>query len=193
MFGIAAALLISCTGPKDHQTAEVWSMTAPVKDNERFEQVLEYRQKGDFEHAAAVAIQPTNGTPPDDFLLHTTAITYFQRAQVDQANKEEWVVLATQYSERAFHANPTEPVNTFNLADSYMTAGMNLGKPQGCTYYQRSLEVFLRLKADPALQGERGTVGGEKVLLAPYRRKLDQHIDNLRVVAATCPGFGKAQ
>lgn len=191
-FVIMAVLLLSCAHQNKYQAPEAWSMTAPAKDKDRFEKVLECREKGDFEQAAAVALQPSNGTPPDDFLLEATAITYFQRAQVDQANKGKWVVLATQYSERALQANPTELVDTFNLAESYMTAGINLGKPQGCAYYKKSLDAFMMLKADAGLQGERGTVGGEQVQLAPYRTKLDQHIDTLRAVAAGCPGFDKA-
>ena len=184
-------LALGCNSAQqeDHDTAEAWSKAAPAKDNKVFEQVLEYRKRGDFERAVAVAIEPRNGEQPDDFLLQTTAMTYFQRAQADQANKEKWVALAVQYSERALEANPSDLVNVFNVAASYMAAGMNLGKPQGCPYYEKSLQVFQRLKVDPTLQSEHGTIEGKRVLLAPYRRKLDQHVENLRALAAKCPGF----
>lgn len=171
------------------ETAKAWSKVAPAGDNNVFEQVLELRKKGDFERAVAVAIDPVNGKQPDDFLLQTTAVTYFQRAQADQTNKENWVDLAVQYSERALQMNPNDLVNVFNVGDSYTAAGMNLGKPLGCPYYEKSLHTFERLKADPGLQGEWGTIEGERVRLAPYRHKLDEHMKNLRMLAVKCPGF----
>ena len=171
------------------ETENSWSKVAPAEDNKVFEQVLELRKKGDFERAVAIAIDPVNGKQPDDFLLQTTAVTYFQRAQADQTNKDKWVDLAIQYSERALQTNPNDLVNVFNLGDSYTAAGMNLGKPPGCPYYEKSLQTFDGLKADPRLQGEWGTMGGERVRLAPYRHKLDEHMKNLRMLAAKCPGF----
>jgi tetratricopeptide (TPR) repeat protein len=185
---VLAASFIFAQKEKD-ETAEAWSKTAPAEDNKAFEQILEYRKRGDFERAITVAVEPVNGKQPDDFLLQTTAVTYFQRAQADQINKEKWVVLAVQYSERALQANPTDLVNVFNVGDSYMAAGMNLGKPLGCSYYEKALQAFDHLKANPALQGEWGTIEGERVLLAAYRQKLDQHMENLRVLSIKCPGF----
>jgi len=186
-----AFLSLSCT--RDRQAAETWSKTVPAKDKERFQQVLDYRKKGEFERAVAVAIEPAHGNEPDDFLLQATAITYFQRAQTDSSNKEKWVALAVQYSERAVKANPSSLVNVFNVGDSYMAAGMNLGTPQACPYYEKSLHVFEQLRADPALQGEWGTMDGERVLLAPYRKKLDQHLETLPSLGLKCPSFSKAQ
>lgn len=170
------------------ETAGAWSKIAPAEDNKVFEQILEYRKRGDFERAVAAAVE-VNGKQPDDFLLQTTAVTYFQRAQADQINKEKWVLLAVQYSERALQANPKDLVNVFNVGDSYMAAGMNLGKPLGCSYYEKSLQAFEHLKANPALQGEWGTIEGERVLLAAYRQKLDEHMENLRMLAVKCPGI----
>jgi hypothetical protein len=195
MFALLAVQAPSCIFAQKEkiETAEAWSKIAPPEDNKVFAQVLEYRNRGDFERAIAVAVEPVNGKQPDDFLLHTTAVTYFQRAQTDQLNKEKWVALAVQYSERALQANPKDLVNVFNIGDSYMAAGMNLGGSIGCRYYDKSLQVFERLKAEPALQGEWGSLEGERVPLAPYRRKLDQHIENLRMLADKCPGFGRTQ
>src|SRR5438105_5246349 len=75
------------------ETRATWSKIASAADDKIFEQVLEYRKVGDFERAVAVAVaaEPHNGKPPDDFLLQTTAVTYFERAQADQANKGKWV------------------------------------------------------------------------------------------------------
>jgi hypothetical protein len=171
------------------ETGGAWSKIAPTGDNKVFEQVLEYRKKGDFERAVAVAIDPVDGKQPDDFLLQTTAVTYFQRAQADQTNKEKWVGLAVQYSERALQANPTDLVNVFNVGDTYMAAGMNLGKPLGCPYYEKSRQTFDHLKTDPGLQGEWGTIEGERVRLSRYRHKLDEHMRNLRMLAVNCPSY----
>ena len=178
---------------KSDSTAQAWSKTAPAADEIVFEKVLEYRQRRDFERAVNVAIESENGKQPDDFLLQTTAVTYFQRAQVDQSNREKWVALAVRYSERALEANPKDVVNVFNLGDSYLTAGMNLQMPQGCKYYDKSLQVFQGLKADPGLEGDWGIMEGERVRLQPYRQKLDEHIDELRMLATSCPHFEKKQ
>jgi len=75
-------------------------------------------------------------------------VTYFERAQADQAHKEKWIELAVRYSERALEANPNDLVNVFNLGDSYMAAGMNLDKPLGCSYYEKSLQTFDHLRAN---------------------------------------------
>ena len=189
---IAVAGFIFAQKEKDH-VSEAWSKIAPAADNKLLEQVLEYRKTGKFELAVAVATHPANGKEPDDFLLQTTATTYFQWALADRTNKEKWVTLAVQYSERALRVNPTNPVNKFNLGDSYMAAGMNLGKPSGCPYYRKSLQAFLQLRADPVLQGEWATIEGEHVEVAPYRQKLDEHVKNLRMLAGECPGFDKAR
>lgn len=170
-------------------TLEAWSKISPSSDNEIFKKIEKYRKDGDFERAVAVALTPVGGRQPDDFLLQTTAYTYFQRAQSDAANKEKWVALAVQYSERALAANPNDLVNVFNLGESYSAAGMNLGKPTACPYYEKSLQTFDRLKADRGLQGEWGTIEGERVQLAPYRKKLDEHIKTVRMLGARCPGL----
>ncbi len=90
-------------------------------------------------------------------------------------------------AERALDANPSDLVNVFNVGESYVAAGMNLSKPAGCPYYEKSLRAFQRLKHDPALQGEWGTIEGERVQVAPYREGLDRHTKNLRMLAATAP------
>jgi hypothetical protein len=185
---LAAASFVFAQNEKIEK-ADAWSKTVPTEDNNVFEQILEYRKKGDFERAIAVAVETSNGRRPDDFLLQATAVTYFQRAQADQMNKEKWVDLAVQYSKDALDAKPNDLVNVFNLGDSYMAAGMNLSKPVGCSYYGKSLLVFDSLKADPSLQGEWGTIEGKRVQLTPYRAKLDEHIANLRRLAIGCSGF----
>jgi len=192
LLAMVVALFVYAQKEKD-ESSSAWSKTAPAADNKQFEQILDYRKKGDFERAVAVATESINGKQPDDFLLQTTAVTYFQWAQADHVNKEKWITLAVQYSERALKANPTDPVNTFDLGDSYMAAGMNLGKPSGCPHYEKSLQLFEELRASPALQGEWGTIDGQRVRLLPYRQKLDGHVKNLRLLAAGCRGFHKAQ
>lgn len=190
---VALVLGFTLAQRQKSETSNSWSKVAPVEDDSVFEQVLELRKKGDFERAAAVAIDPANGRQPDDFLLQATAVTYFQRAQADQPNKDKWVDLAVQYSERALQKNPDDLVNVFNLGDSYTAAGMNLGKPLGCPYYEKSLQVFNGLEADPRLQGKWGNIEGGRVRLAPYRNKLDERMKNLRMLAVNCPGFERAQ
>jgi tetratricopeptide (TPR) repeat protein len=148
-------------------------------------------QERNFESAVKIAIEPIDGRKPDDFLLRTTAITYFQRAQADKANGQRWITLAVQYSERALEMNPDDLVNIFNPGESYMVAGMNLTESQACDYYDKSLSVFERLKAQPALKGEWGTIEGQRVQLEPYRQKLDQHMENVRLLASKCPTFQK--
>jgi tetratricopeptide (TPR) repeat protein len=191
VFAVPAVLVVALMFAQKEKvkTQETWVKIAPAKDNKIFEHVLEYRRMGDFEHAVAAAIEPVNGKPPDDFLLQTAAVTYFQRAQADQTNKEKWVELAIHYSKRALEADPDDLVNIFNVGDSYMAAGMNLGKPAGCSYYEESFQTFDRLKANPGLQGEWGTIEGERVQLEPYRQKLEEHMKNLQMLARKCPGF----
>lgn len=162
---IVLAVLAASLGFAQTERLEIrepWAKVAPTGDNRVFEQILEYRKKGDFERAAAVAIEQVNGEQPDDFLLQATAMTYFQRAQADRINKKKWVDLAIEYSERAFQANPSDLVNLFNVADGYMTAGMNLGKPEGCTYYEKSAEACERLESDPAIQVPGGRSKGNE-------------------------------
>lgn len=190
---LVAGVSVSLAQEKAEPTIDVWSKIAPAADNGVFEKVLQYRKSGDFERAVAVAIEPLNGRQPDDFLLQATADTYFQRAQADQPNREHWVILAVEYSERALQKNPKDLVNAFNVGESYMAAGMNLPKPMGCDYYEKSLQVFEPLESDPALEGEWGTIEGARVFLEPYRHKLRQHIENLRLLAVKCPGFAKTR
>jgi len=191
IFAVPAVLVVAFVFAQREkvETRETWAKIAPAEDNKVFESVLEYRKTGDFERAVAVATESHNGRPPDDFLLQTTAVTYFERAQADQAHKEKRVELAVRYSERALESNPNDLVNVFNLGDSYMAAGMNLDKPLGCSYYEKSLQTFDHLRANPDLRGEWGTIEGERVRLEPYRQKLYEHMKNLQMLAAKCPGF----
>jgi|HubBroStandDraft_6_1064221.scaffolds.fasta_scaffold436102_2 hypothetical protein len=176
----------------DEITTHPWLKKAPAEDNEVFERILEYRKKQDFDGAAAAADKGVNGKPPDDFLLQTISDTYFERAQQEDATKrEQWVSLAVQYSERALEKNPGDVVNVFNVGETYLTAAMNLHKPNGCSYYQKSLEVFERLKADPILKGEWGMIEGERVPIQPYRQRLDEKIKEVQQLAAGCPALPK--
>jgi hypothetical protein len=172
---------------KHRDTTDAWSKVAPAEDAEVFEQVAACRQRGDFDGAVAVALKGVQGRPPDDFLLQTVADTYFQRAQADPAQRERWITLAVKYSEQALQANPSDVVNVFNVGESYLAAAMNLGKPRGCSYYDKSLGVFERLKTNPVLKGESATVEGQQVPMEPYRQKLDNHIKQARLMASGCP------
>ena len=168
-------------------TADAWSKVAPSEDTEVFEQVAACRKRGDFDGAVAVALKGVQGRAPDDFLLQTVADTYFQRAQAEPAQRERWVTLAVKYSEQALQASPGDVVNVFNVGESYLAAAMNLGKPRSCSYYEKSLEVFERLKTNPVLKGESATVEGQQVPMEPYRQKLDNHIKQARLMASGCP------
>jgi tetratricopeptide (TPR) repeat protein len=171
-------------------TTHTWFKKAPAEDNEVFEKILAYRKKQDFDGAVAVANNGVNGKPPDDFLLQTISDTYFERAQQEDATKrEQWVRLAVQYSERALETNPGDVVNVFNVGETYLTAAMNLQKPNGCSYYQKSLEVFERLKVEPILKGEWGTIEDERVPIQPYRQRLDEKIKEVQRLVAGCPAI----
>jgi tetratricopeptide (TPR) repeat protein len=168
-----------------------WFKLAPAEDNELFRKVLDYRNKGDFDAAVSVALKGIAGKPPDDFLLETIADTYFERAQKDPAGREQWVKLAVQYSERALEVNPTDPVNVFNVGESYLTAGMNLPTSSACDYYQKSLETLERLQTDPILKNESALIEGERVSMEPYRKRLGEKITQVRQLAAGCPAAEK--
>lgn len=179
---------------QNEASVHAWSKLAPAEDNEVFEKIMECRKKGDFDGAVAVALKGVNGKPPDGFLLQTIAGTYFERAQQDKPSKrEQWVTLAVQYSERALEANPGDTVNIFDVGETYLTAAMNLQKPNSCGYYAKALEVFERLKTDPILKGEWATIEGERVPLGPYRQRLDDEIKQVHQLSAGCPAVAKKQ
>lgn len=182
---VTGGLALACQ--RHNGSTDAWSKVAPASDTEVFERVLEARRQGDFDHAVALALNGVQGKPPDDFLLQTVADTYFQRAQTDAAQRERWVNLAVKYSEAALQANPGDLVNVFNVGESYLAAAMNLEKPRGCSYYEKSLEVFEQLRADPLLKANSPTIEGEEVPMEPYRRKLDNHIKEARLMASGCP------
>ena len=152
--------------------------------------ILEYRKGERFDDAVAIALKGVEGQPPDDFLLQTIADTYFQRAQMDKAKREQYVELAVQYSERALRASPENIVNVFKVGEDYLVAAMNFEKPSSCGYYKKSLEIFQRLQTNPELQGELGIIGGEQVHMAPYRERLEREIKETRLLAAECPVAG---
>lgn len=177
---------------KDEGTEHAWFKKAPVADNAVFERILEDRKKGDFDGAVAAALGGVGGKPPDDFLLQTVSDTYFEEAQQgDDAQRGQWIGLAVQYSERALAMNPGDVVNAFNVGETYLTAAMNLHKPSGCSYYQKSLEVFERLKTDPILKGEWGTIEGERVPMEAYRQRLDEKIKQVHQLSSGCPAVGE--
>ena len=186
---LAAIATGSARLSQNHNETSVhaWSKLAPAEDNEVFEKILECRKKGDFDGAVAAANKGVDGKPPDDFLLQTISDTYFERAQQEDGTKrEESVSLAVQYSERALETNPGDVVNVFNVGETYLTAAMNLHKPKGCSYYQKSLEIFERLRTDPTLKSEWGTIEGERIPTEPYRQRLDEKLKQVHQLSAGC-------
>jgi tetratricopeptide (TPR) repeat protein len=181
----ASLALFSCSG-KPRMT-HPWFKTAPAEDNQVFEKILQSRKNKDFEEAIALARKGVNGKSPDDFLLQTVADTYFERAQEEPAKREQWVKLALQYSEQALQENPADIVNVFNVGESYLSAGMNMSTPGSCGYYEKSLERFEKLKADPALKNDSAIIEGELVSMNPYRQRLDEKIKQVRQLATGCP------
>jgi tetratricopeptide (TPR) repeat protein len=181
----ASLALFSCSGKS--RTTHPWFKTAPAEDNQVFEKILQSRKNKDFEEAIALARKGVNGKPPDDFLLQTVADTYFERAQEEPAKREQWVKLALQYSEQALQENPADIVNVFNVGESYLSAGMNMSRPGSCGYYEKSLERFEQLKADPALKNDSAIIEGELVSMNPYRQRLDEKIEQARQLATGCP------
>jgi hypothetical protein len=167
--------------------ADTWSKVVPAEDTEVFEKILEFRRRKEFDSAVEIALKGVGRKPPDDFLLQTVADTYFLRSQAEPTQRERWVGLAVQYSEKATQENPGDIVNVFNLGERYLAAAMNLQKPAGCSYYAKSLEVFERLRADPALKGKVAVIEGNEVLLEPFRQKLDGEIKQARLIASGCP------
>ena len=182
----------SMTHQSQDTTKDAWVKSAPAQDNEVFENVLAARRRGDFDGALAIALRGVDGRSPDDFLLQVAADTCFERAQGDSSQRERWVELGVQYSEQALRANPKDLVNVYNLGMSYLAAGMNLQKPRGCSYYKKSLEILEDLRANPILKGEFGVMNGEKLPLEPYRHKLDDQIQQIRVLASGCSSATKS-
>jgi tetratricopeptide (TPR) repeat protein len=179
---------------QNEASLHAWSKLAPAEDNEVFEKMLECKKKGDFDGAVALALKGVNGKPADDFLLQAVSSTYFERAQQDNpSRREQWVTSAVQYSERALAANPRDVVNVFNIGETYLTAAMNLQKPNSCGYYEKALGVFERLKTDPILKGEWATIEGERVPMEPYRQRLDDEIKQVRQLSSGCPAMAKTQ
>lgn len=192
---MAAFSVISCqkVSEKAEVTAHPWFKLAPPEDNKAFESILEKRENKDFEGAVAIALNGVDGKPPDDFLLETIADTYFEGVQEEPDKREQWVKLAVQYSERASKTKPDDVVNVFNLGESYFLAGMNLSTPISCSYYKKALEEFQQLKADPILKNESGVIEGELVAMQPYRQKLDEEINQVRLLESGCPSIQEKQ
>jgi tetratricopeptide (TPR) repeat protein len=189
LIATCAVVAIGWAGKLQMQKTEqehAWFKAAPAHDNRIFEKVLAYRNKKDFDAAVEVALKGVGGKPPDDFLLQTVADTYFERAQWDPLNREKWVNLALKYSEEALRTNPDDLVNVFNLGESYLSAGMNLEKTRGCSYYKKSREIFEQVKASPTLRDEWGMIEGSRVQMQPYRRTLDDKIAQVSGLISTC-------
>jgi hypothetical protein len=192
IFVVLAVLVVMamiCVLLLEKRTASIehaWFKSAPIEDNEVFEQVLEHRNRKDFDRAVAVALKGVNGKTPDDFLLQTVADTYFERAEADTAKREQWTSLAVQYSEQALQTNPNDLVNVFNVGESYLSAGMSLPNTEGCMYFKKSLDVFEQLKANSILQQKSGVIEGKDVYMMPYRQRLDEKIKQVRMSRAGC-------
>ena len=163
-----------------------WSKIVPDQDTKELEEALAYRKRADFVGATAFIERAISEKPTDDFLLGTASDIYFERAQADPASREHWVEVAVHYSEMALKAKPFDIVNEFNLGESYLSAGMNLQDSQRCTYLQKSLDIFERVRSDEMLKNEWGTIEGQRERMEPYRKVLDRKIKDVRLLTMKC-------
>jgi hypothetical protein len=178
--------IVSCSSRPNQQTANPWFKRAPAEDNVLFERVLEFRKNKEFQEAVEIALTGTNGKMPDDFMLQSVADTYFERAQQDPNSQQLWVRLALKYSQQALESNPADIINVFNVADSYFAAGLNMPKPDACSYYATALKDFEMLRGNPLLMQESGVVEGETVSMGPFRHQLDERVKQVRSVVSGC-------
>jgi hypothetical protein len=192
LIGTAATVILLSSGwalwhqQSDQLESIAWSKMVPDKDRKAFEKILECRKRSDFEGAISAALNSTTPGQEDDFLLQTVSDTYFERAQEDKANSEKWIEMALQYSRRSLEKNPADIVNNFNVAEAYLTAAMSLPKPKSCEFFARSLKAFENLRINPILKDKWGTIEGERVLMRPYRSRLDVKIKQAQIAVAKC-------
>lgn len=175
----------------DDQTGDVsktWFKRVPAELDTTVQNVIESREKGDFDKAIGTALGALRGGASDDILFEALADTYFERAQTDHDSHDRWIVNAVEYSEKAFRSNPSDVVNQFNLGQSYATAGYNfaLGSPSSCKYFKEAMSTMEDLNSSPRLQGEWGIVEGERVRLVAYRMALRNKIEEVHTALSKC-------
>jgi len=144
----------------------------------------ELEHKGQFEEAIQLGLHSLKGQASDDFILQMIAMAYLARAQQDQVQTERWAKLGAEYSGKALDANPSDIVNIFNLGQSYEIAGDDLSTSECCRYYQQAAEAFEKLS--PLLQGNRATSHGRNIRLAPFRKRNDEELADVKRKLTRC-------
>jgi hypothetical protein len=192
--GLAAVVIVCSIVAGSFWVAETpndrtWAKVVPGADMPIVNAMLEKRRASDYAAAISLALS-SNGGSPDDSVLHAIADTYFERAQEDRERRGEWVVLAIEYSQRALNRNPDDLVNSYNLAQDYLTASMNSEKPQSCDWLQKSLNAFRNLNQEPRLKGYWARIEGHNVFLPPLRKKIGSNIALAESLNVRCEAKG---
>lgn len=189
---LALAVLLSWWLYERHRSAyeQAWTKQVPPERSEVFGRIQQSWQHNDFDTATQIALDSVRGVPSDDILYSTVSNIYFSRTQSDptrnENKNEQWVKLAVRYAERALAANPSDLVNTYNLAQSYRAAGMNSQPPVSCEYYRDSAKAFEALASNEALRQQSGIIESEKVDFQLYRRKLSDQLNDLHQLMSHC-------
>lgn len=181
---LAAAILATC-----QMIPIIGCRPAQTRPDDFGSQVAAYTKQGRYDDAIQVGTKALENKPTDEIIYQQIAVVYLVRAGKEESLREQWVLKAIAYTEKALSLNSKDKdvagVHVLGEALSFESAG-DLSASERCAYYERA-KGLLTGRA-PLLQGEQLTIDGKVYPLAPLRKENDKILARVRekAVKAEC-------
>jgi hypothetical protein len=152
-------------------------------------EIVKKAEQGRFDEAVQVGLQALVNEPSDEFIYEQIADVYLIRAGKEAYQKEQWVLKAVFYTEKALSLNSKDKdaggLHLLQEARSFEVAG-DFGTAKRCTYYDRARRVLE--SRVPLLQGDQIVVEGKAFPLAPLRKENEKRLAEVgaKVANAVC-------
>jgi hypothetical protein len=162
------ASTLSCTGQKAESK----------QDADTAQRMLAATKAHQYDEAVRIGSDALKANPSDALLLSQIGLVYMKRAEDDQAEREKWLSLATDYAEKTANAAKEDDLSYFTAARLYESAG-DLSLSKRCTYYGSAINIFNHLAS-----GRTNPSASE-----PIRRNAQHSLAQVtqRATAANCP------
>ena len=176
---LCAALLIGTRSHTPH----------PVLAQDIGSEIVKKAQQGRFDEAVQVGLQALHNDPSDEFIYEQIADVYLIRAGKESQHKEQWVLKAAFYTEKALSLNSKDRdaagVHLLQEARSFEVAG-DLATAKRCAYYDKARRILE--SRVPLLQGDQIVIEGKAFPLAPLRKENEKRLADVgaKVANAGC-------
>jgi hypothetical protein len=121
-----------------------------------------------YDDAIAIGLAALRKRPNDASVYQQIAVVYLIRAEKDSAGRQQWLLEAASYIDKALNADFTNPINIRDLGSDLEKIGDLSTDDARCQDYRRALDLSKR--AAKLLEGDHITLGGQAYPVDPVRK-----------------------